>query len=147
MQNLAMYQYYSIQYSVLLSASPFPHVSNDQISCFCFPNYLSLYVDMRSYRFPFIIDFHCVLFALLIFLPSAKEGAINFTFGHGTSLNHWHRKVPFITTFLTQHLSTLSYTSIVRSPDKCAPDKCVEWLVGVWNFASEIHVIQVQSNH
>ena len=45
-------------------------------------------------------------------------------------------KFSFITTFLTQHLSTLPWTSALQA------NISIEWLIGEWNFASEIHVIQ-----
>ena len=69
MQNLAMYQCYSIQYSVLLSALPFQHALNDQISCSLSQN---TFLQWQ-----------------LVFLASAKEGAITLTFGRRISLNHW----------------------------------------------------------
>ena len=110
MQNLAMYQCYSIQYSVHLSALPFQHALNDQIS--------------------FSLSQNTFLQWQLVFLASAKEGAITLTFGRRTSLIIGIGKFSFIiTTFLTQHLSTLPWTSALQA------DVSIEWLV-------EIHVIQ-----
>ena len=64
-----MYQCYSIQFSVLLSALPFQHALNDQISCSLSQN--------------------CFLRWQLVFSASAKEGTITLTFGRRTSENHW----------------------------------------------------------
>ena len=85
---------------------------------------------------PFSLSQNSFLQWQLIFSASAKEGTITLTFGRRTSENHWHRKSPFITTFLTQHLSTLPWTSALQA------NMSIEWLIGEWNFPSEIHVIQ-----
>ena len=106
MQNLAMYQCYSTQYSVLLSALPFQHALNDQISCSLSQN---TFLQWQ-----------------LVFLASAKEGAITLTFGRRTSLNHWQRKVQF-------HHHYLSHTAPVNiAMDIRAPGRCVDWMA-CWN--------------